>query len=205
MEKIGKIGKIGLTPIYYIITILGYIAMTWVYAIFLQENLKHKHYGFVFGLVLIFSGYALLVYEYYVELNIAVNLEKQLHIDKKYETRLSLEQAEQKTFQSVELELVKKHFFKGHAVLFVFYALSFIAPINHHLKISDITAVFGHLLIYTNTYLTLGYMLMLLYYMLYFTRNYKEAREFFVNKLQVVGSGMLIYHYIQAILYMLTL
>jgi len=201
----GKIGNLGLTPTYYIITILGYIVITWAYVIFLRENLKHKHYGIIFGSALIVIGYSLLVYEYIVEWNIAINQEKRLQIDKKHEKNLSLVQAEQNVFQSIEFELIKNKFFKGHGVLFVFHALSFIAPINHHLKMSDITAVFGHLMIYTDTYLTFGYKLMLFYYISYFIRNFKEAHKFFVNKLQVVGSGMLIYHYVQAILYMYTL
>ena len=70
---------------------------------------------------------------------------------------------------------------------------------------SDITAVLGHFMVYANTYLTFGYVLLLTYYMLYLIRNYEEAHKYFVNKLQVVGSGMLIYHYIQNIMYMLTL
>ena len=197
--------KTGLTPYYYIITLLGYVIITCGYAIFLQENLKQKRYGLIFGSALIFYGYALLVYEYYEEWKLAIEEEKRLQIDKKHDKGVSLDQAEKKVFQGIELELVKNHFFKGHVVLFVFHALSFIAPINIHLKMSDITAVLGHLMVYTDTYLTFGYALLLLYYILYFIRNYKEAHEFFVNKLQVVGSGMLIYHYVQNILYMLSL
>lgn len=197
--------KTGLIPIYYIITILGYLIITWAYAILLRDNLKQKKYGIIFGSALIFYGYALLVYEYYEELSIAIKEEERLHIDEKHEKGLSLDQAEQKIFQSVELELVRQHFFKGHAVLFIFHALSFIAPIDEHLKMTDITAVFGHLMVYTNTYLTIGYVLLLLYYILYFIRKIKDYHEFFAKKLQVLGSGMLIYHYVQNIRYMLTL
>lgn len=197
--------KTGLTPYYYIITLLGYVIITCGYAIFLRDNLKQKRYGLMFGSALIFYGYALLAYEYYEEWGLAIEEEKRLHIDKKPDKSVSLDQTEQKVFQDIELELVKKHFFKGHSVLFVFHALSFIVPINTHLKMSDITAVLGHLMVYTDTYLTFGYALLLLYYILYFVRNYEEAYEFFANKLQVVGSGMLIYHYVQNILYMLSL
>lgn len=197
--------KLGLTPSYYIITLLGYVVITWGYAIFLRDNLKQKHYGLIFGSALILYGYALLVYEYYKEWGLATNEEIRLQIDKKHDKNVSLDQAEKKEFQFIELELVENHFFKGHAVLFVFHALSFIAPINIHLKMTDITAVLGHLMVYTNTYLTIGYMFLLLYYILYLVRNYEEAHKFFVNKVQVVGSGMLIYHYVQNILYMFTL
>ena len=197
--------KMGLTPYYYIITLLGYVIITCGYAIFLRDNLKQKRYGLIFGSVLIFYGYVLLVYEYYEEWGIAIKEEKRLQIYKKHDKSVSLDQAEKKVFQSIELELVKNHFFKGHVVLFVFHALSFIVPINMHLKMSDITAVLGHLMVYTDTYLTFGYVLLLLYYILYLVRNYKEAHESFVNKVQVVGSGMLIYHYVQNILYMLSL
>lgn len=197
--------KTGLTPTYYIITLLGYVVITCAYAIFLQHNLKQKKFGLIFGSALIAYGYALLVYEYYVEWNIVLREEKRLDIVSSHEKGLNVEQAEQKEFQSVELELIAQHFFKGHLVLFIFHALSFIMPINTHLKMSDITAVLGHLMVYTNFYLTFGYVLLLSYYILYFIRNFEEAREFFVNKLQVVGSGMLIYHYVQNIIYMLAI
>ena len=197
--------KTGLTPTYYIITLLGYVVMTSVYAIYLRYNLKHYNYGVIFGSTLILYGYGLLAYEYYEEWNIAINEEKRLHIDNKYDKKETIKKAEQKAFQFVELELVSKHFFKGHVVLGLFHALSFILPINEHLKMSDITAVLGHFMVYANTYLTFGYVLLLTYYMLYLIRNYEEAHKYFVNKLQVVGSGMLIYHYIQNIMYMLTL
>jgi len=197
--------KTGLTPTYYIITLLGYVVMTLVYAIYLRYNLKHYSYGVIFGSALILYGYALLAYEYYEVWNVAVNTEKKLHIDKKSEKKATIEKAEQKDFQFIELELVTKHFFKGHVILGIFYALSFIIPINEHVKTSDITAMFGHFMVYTNTYLTFGYALLLAYYVLYLIRNYEEARKYFVNKLQVLGSGMLIYHYIQNIMYMLAL
>jgi hypothetical protein len=197
--------KTGLTPTYYIITLLGYVVMTSVYAIFLRYNLKHYKYGVIFGSALILYGYALLAYEYYEEWSVAINEEKRLHIDNKYDKKETIKKAEQKEFQFVELELVTKHFFKGHAMLCLFHILSFIIPINEHLKMTDITAMLGHFMVYTNTYLTFGYVLLLTYYLLYLIRNYAETHKYFVNKLQVVGSGMLIYHYIQNIIYMLTL
>lgn len=199
--------KTGLTPTYYIITILGYVLITAVYAIFLCENLKKKNnYLIIFGSALILYGYSLLLYEYSKEWKIAIKEEYRRHIEythaKGDETP---EEKEYKIFQSTELGLVIKHFFKGRAVLVIFFALSFILPINEHLKMTDITAVLGNLMVYTDTYLTFGYVLLLAYYVLYFIRNYKDANKYFVNKLQVLGSGMLIYHYIQDISYMLTL
>jgi hypothetical protein len=197
--------KTGLTPTYYIITLLGYVVMTLVYAIYLRYNLKQYKYGLIFGSALILYGYALLAYEYYEEWSIAINEEKRLHINKKNEKKATIKKAEQKEFQAVELELVTNHFFKGHVVLGLFHALSFIMPINEHLKMTDITAVFGHFMVYNDIYLTFGYVLLLAYYILYLIRNYEEAHKYFVNKLQVVGSGMLIYHYIQNISFMLSL
>lgn len=198
--------KTGLTPTYYIITLLGYVVMTSVYAIFLRENWKKKNnYAIIFGSALILYGYALLAYEYYEEWSVAINEEKRLHIDKKYEKTETIKKAEQKEFQFVELELVIKHFFKGHAILCLFHILSFILPINEHLKTTDITAILGHFMVYNDIYLTFGYVLLLAYYVLYLIRNYEEAHKYFVNKLQVLGSGMLIYHYVQNIIYMLTL
>jgi len=197
--------KAGLTPTYYIITLLGYVVMTLVYAIYLRYNLKHYKYGIIFGSALILYGYALLVYEYYEELSVAINEEKRVHLDKKHEKKETIKKAEQKVFQFVELELVIKHFFKGHAVLCLFHTLSFIIPINEHLKMTDITAIFGHFMVYNDIYLTFGYVLLLAYYILYLIRNYEEAHKYFVNKLQVVGASMLIYHYVQNISYMLSL
>jgi len=197
--------KTGLTPIYYIVTLLGYVVMTLVYAIYLRYNLKHYKYGVIFGSALILYGYALLAYEYYKEWKIAIVEDKKLHIDNKYEKKETIKQEKQKVFQFVEFELVSKHFFKGHAVLCLFHALSFIIPINEHLKMTDITAVFGHFMVYNDIYLTFGYVLLLAYYVMYLIRNYEEAHKYFVNKLQVLGSGMLIYHYVKDIMYMLTL
>jgi len=197
--------KYGLTPTYFIVTILGYILMTSVYAIFLYENLKKKNnYALIFGSALILYGYALLLYEYSQEWQIAIKEEYRRHIGYTHaKGDESVEEKEYKVFQSTELGLVVKHFFKGRAVLFIFFALSFILPINEHLKMTDITAVLGQFMVYTDTYLTFGYVLLLTYYLLYFIRNYKDANKYFVNKLQVLGSGMLIYHYIQDISYML--
>ena len=197
--------KTGLTPTYYIITLLGYVVMTAVYAIYLRYNMKKYKYGIIFGSALILYGYSLLAYEYYKEWNVAINEEKRLHIDNKYDKKATIEKAEQKEFQSVELDLVSKHYFKGHAVLCLFHTLSFLIPINEHLKMTDITAVFGHFMVYNEIYLTFGYVLLLAYYILYLIRNYEEAHKYFVNKLQVLGSGMLIYHYVQNISYMLSL
>jgi hypothetical protein len=197
--------KTGLTPTYYIITLLGYGVMMCVYAIYLRYNLKQYKYGLIFGSALILYGYALLFYEYYEEWSVAINEEKRLHIDKKNEKKETIKRAEQKEFQFVELELVTKHFFKGHVILGLFHALSFIIPINEHLKTSDITAILGHFMVYNDIYLTFGYVLLLAYYILYLIRNYEEAHKYFVNKLQVIGSSMLIYHFVQDIKYMLTL
>ena len=197
--------KTGLTPTYYIITLLGYLVMTLVYAIFLRYNLKHYKYGLIFGSALILYGYVLLFYEYYEEWSVAINEEKRLHIDKKDEKKATIKKAEQKEFQFVELELVIKHFFKGHVVLGLFHALSFILPINEHVKMTDITAILGHFMVYTDTYLTFGYVLLLTYYILYLIRNFAEAHKYFVNKLQVLGASMLIYHFVLDIKYMFTL
>jgi hypothetical protein len=197
--------KIGLTPMYYIIILLGYVVMTMVHLIFLRDNLKERNYMHIFGSILILYAYALLVYEYSEEWKIAINEEKREDIDNKYEKKATIKKAEQTDFQFVELELVKQHFFKGRAVLGLFHILSFILPINEHVKITDITAILGQFMVYTDTYLTFGYIFLLTYYVLYFIRNYKDANKYFVNKLQVIGSGMLIYHNAKNIMYMLTL
>jgi hypothetical protein len=196
--------KIGLTPTYFIITILGYVLMTSVYAIFLCENLKNNNYLIIFGSALILYGYSLLLYEYSKEWQIAINEGYRRHIGYTHaKGGVSVEEKQYKVFQSTELALVTKHFFKGRAVLAIFFILSFILPINEHFKTTDITAVLGQFMVYTDTYLTFGYVLLLTYYVLYLIRNYKDANKYFVNKLQVLGSAMLIYHYIQDISYML--
>ena len=197
--------KSRLTPTYYIIILLGYVVMMMVHVIFLHDNLKDRNYMHIFGSILILYGYALLVYEYSEEWKIAIDQEKRLDIDNKYEKKTTIKKAEQTDFQFVEFELVKQHFFKGRAILALFHTLSFILPINEHVKITDITAILGQMMVYTDTYLTFGYIFLLTYYVLYFIRNYKDAHKYFVNKLQVVGSGMLIYHNAKNIIYMLTL
>ena len=164
----------GLTPTYYIITLLGYAVMVCIYAIFLRYNLKQYKYGLIFGSALILYGYILLFYEYYEERSVAINEEKQLHIDKTENKKAPIINAEQNIFRFVEFELV-------------------------------ITAILGHFMVYNDIYLTFGYVLLLTYYVLYLIRNYKDADKYFVNKLQVVGASMLIYHFVQDIKYMLTL
>jgi hypothetical protein len=198
--------KIGLTPTYFIITILGYVVMTAIYAIFLRENLmKNNNYAIIFGSALILYGYSLLIYEYSKEWQIAMSEEYRRHIGYIHSKGSdSVEEKEYKVFQSVELGLIAKHFFKGHLVLGIFFALSFILPINEHLKMTDITALLGQIMVYTDTYLILGYGLLLTYYVLYFIRNYKDSNKYFVNKLQLLGSSMLIYHYFKNISYMLS-
>ena len=195
----------GLTPTYYIITLLGYAVMVCIYAIFLRYNLKQYKYGLIFGSALILYGYILLFYEYYEERSVAINEEKKLHIDKTENKKAPIKNAEQNIFRFVEFELVIKRFFKGHLILGLFHTLSFIIPINEHVKTSDITAILGHFMVYNDIYLTFGYVLLLTYYVLYLIRNYKDADKYFVNKLQVVGASMLIYHFVQDIKYMLTL
>ena len=195
----------GLTPTYYIITLLGYAVMVCIYAIFLRYNLKQYKYGLIFGSALILYGYILLFYEYYEERSVAINEEKQLHIDKTENKKAPIKNAEQNIFRFVEFEVVIKRFFKGHLILGLFHTLSFIIPINEHVKTSDITAILGHFMVYNDIYLTFGYVLLLTYYVLYLIRNYKDADKYFVNKLQVVGASMLIYHFVQDIKYMLTL
>ena len=197
--------KSRLTPTYYIIILLGYVVMMSVHVIFLRDNLKGRNYMRIFGSILILYGYALLVYEYSEEWKIAIDREKRLDIDNKYEKKATIEKAEQTDFQFVELELVKQHFFKGRAILVLFHTLSFILPINEHVKITDITAIFGQMMVYTDTYLTFGYMLLLTYYILYLIRNFTEAHKYFVNKLQVLGASMLIYHNAKNIIYMISL
>jgi hypothetical protein len=187
--------KTGLPPTYYIITLLGYAVMMSVYAIFLRYNLKEYNYGIIFGCMLILYGYALLFYEYYEAWGISIKEEKRLDIDNKNK---------QKDFQFVELELVSKHFFKGHVVLGLFHLLSFIIPINEHVKMTDITAILGHFMVYTDTYLIFGYFFLLTYYILYLIRNYAETHKYFVNKLQVLGASMLIYHFVLDIKYTLS-
>jgi hypothetical protein len=167
--------------------------------------LKQYKYGLIFGSALILYGYILLFYEYYEERSVAINEEKQLHIDKTENKKAPIKNAEQNIFRFVEFELVIKRFFKGHLILCLFHTLSFIIPINEHVKTSDITAILGHFMVYNDIYLTFGYVLLLTYYVLYLIRNYKDADKYFVNKLQVVGASMLIYHFVQDIKYMLTL
>ena len=196
--------KSGLPPMYYIITLLGYAVMMCVYAIYLRHNLKQYNYGIIFGCMLILYGYALLFYEYYQAWNIAINEEKRLDIDNKYDKKETIKKPDQKEFQFVELELVSKHFFKGHVVLGLFHLLSFIIPINEHVKMTDITAILGHFMVYTDTYLIFGYFFLLTYYILYLIRNYAETHKYFVNKLQVLGASMLIYHFVLDIKYTLS-
>ena len=86
----------------------------------------------------------------------------------------------------------------GHIVLFIFYLLTFLTEkkINNHAKDSDVLALLGHaVLIFKNDLNIVGYSSLLVYYILYIIRNFKEF-DHWSNKFQVGGGIILIVYYI---------
>ena len=71
-----------------------------------------------------------------------------------------------------------------------------------HRKTSDITAIIGHFSLFSNIFVPLGYLSLIIYYILYAIRNFVDIKRFFVNKLQVIAALMIIYHYTEMLLFM---
>lgn len=83
----------------------------------------------------------------------------------------------------------------GHLILAIFYLISFVLPINEHLKKSDLLALVGHvLLIKHNKLSSVGMASLLVYYLVYIARNAQEF-EHLPNKLQVVGGVVVTGYY----------
>jgi hypothetical protein len=84
----------------------------------------------------------------------------------------------------------------GHIILTIFYFVSFLYPINDHRKDSDVLALVGHILLIKNNELEIfGKGSLIVYYVLYVMRNFKEF-EFLPNKIQVVGGSVAVIYYI---------
>lgn len=181
---------------FHINTIIGYTLFSCVYGIFLMCNIE-KNKWILFGSILIFSGYLFLMVEYYQEYHIVKSKNNKLFSPPK----LNNEEL-QHAYQELELDLIKEHYFKGHLLLFLFHFLSTILPINMHRKTSDITAIIGHFSLFSNIFVPLGYLSLIIYYILYAIRNFVDIKRFFVNKLQVIAALMIIYHYTEMLLFM---
>jgi len=170
-----------------LVTFVGYFFITIAYLIYVFANLKTREPYLIFGSIMIFVGYLLLAKNYFE----VVMDEMDIQLWQKNETSQPV--AEGKN------NLVFDTFTDGHFILFLFFLLSFFIPINEHKKESDVVAIVGHLLLFTHHFVFLSYLMMLIYYTLYFVRNFKDTNKYIVNVLQCLGALFLIFHYFEGL------
>ena len=168
-------------------TFIGYFLITVAYLIYVFKNLKTQEPYLVFGSITIFIGYLLLTKNYFE----VVMDEMGIEIWNKDETG-QLNSGSNNNF-------VFDTFTDGHFILFVFFLLSFFMPINEHKKESDVVAIVGYLLLFSHHFIPLSYIMMLIYYTLYFVRNFKDTNKYFVNVLQCLAAVFLIFHYFEGL------
>lgn len=101
----------------------------------------------------------------------------------------------EKSIKLVKNNKEKSTYNYGHAILAIFYFISFIYPINDHKKDSDVVALVGHILLIKNNELEIfGKGSLFVYYVLYVLRNFKEFHHL-PNKFQVVGGSVTAIYY----------
>lgn len=151
----------------------GYIGLTLIYLNYAQEESNHNKLLLI-GALFITLGYAV------------SSFEKIKSLDKS------------KSKSKVEVEYIDK-ISLGHTILFSFYLSSFILSklfnidINHHLKMTDITALVGHFILITkNKYNKIGYLLLTIYYVLYVFSNIHH------DKIQSLLGVILLSYYVQS-------
>ena len=149
-----------------IIPLTGYLifVITYVYQLFLNITHDASHYPLIGSFVILF-GYFLLANEYYSEIK-----------------------------EDDDIAMKSKKAFLGHLVLVLYHTASFIFPINPHVRLTDLTSLFGHILIIKKTeYSNYGYMLLTTYYLLYTTRLFRHHGN--INMLQFIAAILLSYFY----------
>ena len=197
-----------------LLALFGYAVMTIVYCIFVVYNIQSGKPEILLGSILIFLGYVLLAYKYVQEVSEKdEELEKEkkahkagkigkTHTGGKAGTSKKAQKAEREKKQEKQAEIrsLSDIFLNGYFVVFLFYLLSFLLPINPHSKLSNITAVIGYFLLFINHFVIVGYASLLAYYGLYFFRHIKDINTSIVSVLQTIASGSLIVYYSQDIL-----
>jgi hypothetical protein len=166
-----------------LITFIGYFTITLAYLIFVFTNIKRGEPYIIVGSVMIFIGYLLLAKDYF-----------EVVMD---EMEIKLWKGEETTNENGSLLNVADTFTGGHFILFAFFLLSFFLPINEHLKDSDVIPIIGHFLLFTHQFLFFSYLLMVIYYSMYFVRNFKDTSKYVVNILQCIAAVLLIFHYFE--------
>lgn len=91
----------------------------------------------------------------------------------------------------------KNNISKSHLILGLFPLLSFVLPINHHSKKTDIFGLVGHFILINSNfgYKELANICLTIYYSLYVYRNIIKDDK--IEKLQGIGGGLVLLYYIK--------
>ena len=165
------------------ICLLGYFILTCLYAYYSTLNLKETEY-ILFGSIIITVGYLILLINKFREKK-----------EKNYEVKNGYLIEKQKNYQ-VEY---------GHLILFIFFILSYILPINNHMKDTNFFALFGHLILaflilndIDNWIATITKVIfiifLIIYYIIYIYDNFHNISKHTV-KAHLLGSALLIIYY----------
>ena len=149
-----------------IIPLSGYLifVVTYVYKLFLNITHDASNYPLI-GSFIILYGYILLANEYYSEIK-----------------------------EGDDIAMKSNKAFLGHLVFVLYHTASFIFPIKSHVRLTDLTSLFGHLLIIKKTkYSNYGYIFLTTYYLLYTTRLFRHHGS--INILQFIAAILLSYFY----------
>lgn len=89
---------------------------------------------------------------------------------------------------------------KSHLLLGSFKLLSFILPINKHVKNTDIIGLIGNIILVNSNfkYQLLGYVCQVIYYSLYIYRN--SMKNELLDNIQGIAGGLILLYYIKKVI-----
>jgi hypothetical protein len=152
------------------IALFGYSILSCVYLTHLYTNIiNNEPILIIIGSIMILLGYVLLIKHYYDEQN----------NDK----------------QNNEFNVKKENINYGYLILFLFFFLSFLIPINSHLKNTDLFALAGNsLLIFQTPLMTFGYIFNIIYYLIYIVKT-SLIKYNNIKFVKLVALSLIIYYY----------
>jgi len=149
----------------HLIPVIGYFLFTFSYLIQLLNSINKDNMYIIFGTILLSFGYFELFIKYYKKMKDYT--EKKHNKQKKWD----------KT---------------GNLIIFMYFLISYLLPINKHKHLTDIFSLIGHLLIITNINSNFSNILFTLYYLSYAITTLEE--NVLSNKIKLFGALILIYY-----------
>jgi hypothetical protein len=152
------------------IALFGYSILSCVYLTHLYTNIiNNEPILIIIGSIMILLGYVLLIKHYY---------------DEQYNDE-----------QNNEFNVKKENINYGYLILFLFFFLSFLIPINLHLKNTDLFALAGNsLLIFQTPLMTFGYIFNIIYYLIYIVKT-SLIKYNNLKYVSIVALSLIIYYY----------